>query len=70
MISLEHAKKIITLQNGLFKGLQINKNISWGKGDITSKIYGLYENNVQSILKKIKKPILVDIGSADSFFAV
>ena len=71
LISLEHAKKNnFTVQNGLFKGLQINKDISWGKGDIASKIYGLYENNVQSILKKIKKPILVDIGSADGFFAV
>ena len=71
LISLDHAKKNdFIVQNGVFKGLKINKDISWGKGDIASKIYGLYENNVQDILKKINKPILIDIGSADGFFAV
>ena len=38
-----------------------------GKADIASKVYGLYENNIQKVLAKIKKPILIDIGAADGF---
>jgi hypothetical protein len=48
----------------------LNHTISWGKGDIASKIYGFYENKIQQKLKDIKKPILIDIGAADGFFAV
>ena len=71
LLSLEHAKKNdFTVKNGLFKNLKINKDISWGKADIASKVYGLYENNIQKVLAKIKKPILIDIGAADGFFAI
>jgi hypothetical protein len=71
ILSLEHAKKNkFIVQNGLFKNLKINKEISWGKADIASKVYGLYENKIQKILAQIKKPILIDIGAADGFFAI
>ena len=69
ILSFEHAKKNnFTVQNGVFKNLKINKNISWGHGDIASKIYGFYENKIQKKLKELKKPILIDIGAADGFF--
>ena len=48
----------------------MNDKISWGKGDIGSKIYGIYENKIQQKLKDISKPILIDIGAADGFFAI
>ena len=71
LLSLEHAKiNDFTVKNGLFKNLKINKDISWGKADIASKVYGLYENNIQKVLEEIKKPILIDIGAADGFFAI
>lgn len=71
ILSYEHAKKNnFTVQNGIFKNLKINKNISWGHGDIASKIYGFYENKIQKKLKELKKPILIDIGAADGFFAI
>lgn len=71
ILSYEHAKKNnFTVQNGVFKNLKINKNISWGRGDIASKIYGLYENKIQKKIKELKKPILIDIGAADGFFAI
>ena len=71
MLSYEHAQKHnFIVQNGIFKGLQINKDISWGRGDIASKVYGFYENKIQKILKDIKKPILIDIGAADGYFAI
>ena len=34
-------KNDFTVKNGLFKNLKINKDISWGKADIASKVYGL-----------------------------
>ena len=71
IISYEHAKKHnFVVQNGIFKNLKLNNKISWGKGDIASKVYGFYENKIQEKLKDIKKPILIDIGAADGFFAV
>ena len=71
IISYEHAKKHnFVVQNGIFKNLKLNHEISWGKGDIASKVYGFYENKIQEKLKDIKKPILIDIGAADGFFAV
>ena len=71
ILSYEHAEKNnFTVQNGVFKNLKINKNISWGRGDIASKIYGFYENKIQKKLKELKKPILIDIGAADGFFAI
>ena len=56
--------------NEIFKNLKMNDKISWGKGDIRSKIYGIYENKIQQKLKDISKPILIDIGAADGFFAI
>jgi len=48
----------------------MNHDISWGRGDIASKIYGFYENKIQQKLKDINNPILIDIGAADGFFAI
>ena len=71
ILSYEHAQKNnFVVQNGVFKDLKINKDISWGQGDIASKIYGLYENRIQKILKEIRKPILIDVGAADGYFAI
>ena len=71
ILSYEHAKKNnFIVQNGIFKNLKINKESSWSNGDLASKIYGFYENKIQEKLKEINKPILIDIGAADGFFAV
>ena len=71
IISYEHAKKHnFIVQKGIFKNLKLYHRISWGKGDIASKIYGFYENKIQEKLKDLKKPILIDIGAADGFFAI
>jgi hypothetical protein len=69
LLSLEHAKKNdFTVKNGLFKNLKINKDISWGKADIASKVYGLYENNIQKVLAKIKKTYTYRHWSCRWFF--
>jgi|TARA_B100001109_G_scaffold232094_1_gene209681 hypothetical protein len=71
ILSYEHARKHnFIVQYGIFKNLKMNDKISWGKGDIGSKIYGIYENKIQQKLKDISKPILIDIGAADGFFAI
>ena len=71
ILSYEHAKKHnFIVQYGIFKNLKMNHDISWGRGDIASKIYGFYENKIQQKLKDINNPILIDIGAADGFFAI
>ena len=71
LLSYEHAKKHnFIVQYGIFKNLKMNHEISWGRGDIASKIYGFYENKIQQKLKDINNPILIDIGAADGFFAI
>ena len=71
ILSYEHAKKHnFIVQYGIFKNLKMNHEISWGRGDIASKIYGFYENKIQQKLKDINNPILIDIGAADGFFAI
>ena len=71
ILSYEHAKKHnFIVQYGIFKNLKMNHEISWGQGDIASKIYGFYENKIQQKLKDINNPILIDIGAADGFFAI
>ena len=71
LLSYEHAKKHnFIVQYGIFKNLKMNHDISWGRGDIASKIYGFYENKIQQKLKDINNPILIDIGAADGFFAI
>ena len=71
ILSYEHAKKHnFVVKYGIFKNLKMNHEISWGRGDIASKIYGFYENKIQQKLKDINSPILIDIGAADGFFAI
>tara|TARA_B100000925_G_scaffold154375_1_gene115785 strand:+ start:799 stop:1530 length:732 start_codon:yes stop_codon:yes gene_type:complete len=71
ILSYEHAKKHnFVVKYGIFKNLKMNHEISWGRGDIASKIYGFYENKIQQKLKDINNPILIDIGAADGFFAI
>ena len=71
ILSYEHAKKYnFKVQFGIFKNLKMYHEISWGKGDIASKVYGIYENKIQKKLKDLNKPILIDIGAADGFFAI
>ena len=71
ILSYEHAKKHnFIVQYGIFKNLKMNHEISWGQGDIASKIYGFYENKIQQKIKDINNPILIDIGAADGFFAI
>ena len=71
ILSYEHAKKHnFIVKYGIFKNLKMNHKISWGRGDIASKIYGFYENKIQQKLKDINNPILIDIGAADGFFAI
>ena len=70
-ISYEHAKKHnFTVQYGIFKNLKISDDVSWGRGDLASKIYGFYENKIQHKLKDLNNPLLIDIGAADGFFAI
>ena len=62
-----------TVQNGLFTGLKLHPTQFWGQAELANKLLGIYEEEVQSVLKKILKAhsisTLVDIGGADGFYA-
>lgn len=63
-----------TVQQGPFRGMVINEDQFWGQGDISSKILGLYEKEIQDLIVSIQKKknysTFVDIGGADGFFAI
>ena len=62
------------VQNGLFKGLILNKDSYWGFGDLGNKTIGIYEQQIQDLIKSIQKEFnftsFINIGGADGFFAV
>mgnify|MGYP001164133022 FL=1 len=63
-----------TVQQGPFKGMQINDDQFWGEGDKSSKILGIYEKEIQDLMVEIqeenKYSTFIDIGGADGYFAV
>ncbi|KZL05372.1 hypothetical protein PsAD2_04297 [Pseudovibrio axinellae] len=58
---------------GPFSGLRLLRKQYWGGTDLTSKILGSYEKEVQEELvgfSKAGKKVLVNIGAADGYFAI
>jgi len=69
-----HLKKIHgnSVAHGAFKGMHLPEASYWGKTDASAKILGTYESQVTAKLAEFARPggLLLDIGSADGFFAV
>ena len=65
-----------TVNTGLYKGMKIHNNIFWSQKDISTRLLGLYELEVQNIIlkiqsiSKIKKKYLINIGGGDGYHAV
>lgn len=71
-------RKIIELHRyvvayGPFEGLNLDRDVWWGRYDLTTKMLGVYEEHVTAklceLLKKTNGPF-VDIGAADGYFAL
>ena len=43
-----------TVNTGLYKGMKIHNNIFWSQKDISTRLLGLYELEVQNIILKIQ----------------
>ncbi|WP_310619539.1 hypothetical protein [Flexibacterium corallicola] len=66
-----HSK--LTVLQGPFRGQKLSRNAYWGGTDITAKILGNYEREVQSTIQNLSTKgfrYLVDIGAGDGFYAV
>ena len=57
---------------GLFKGLKLSPDSSWGAADRASMLLGLYENEILKSLQKIpdKYDTLIDLGAADGYYGI
>ena len=56
---------------GLFKGLQLNRDAPWGKNDLGSQTLGLYEIEILDYISaQVPFDTFLDIGAADGYYAV
>ena len=64
-------KKVI---NGFYKGIQLNCKSSWGIGDYSSKLLGIYESQVQDKIIELQKrynlKYLINFGSSDGYHLI
>ena len=60
--------------SGLYKGMKIYENNFWSNKDISSKLLGVYELEVQEAIfnsqKNIKKKNLINLGGGDGYHLV
>lgn len=62
-----------TVQQGPFGGMRLINKFSWGDGDISTKLLGMYEQELHQTLIDISKErfgSIVDVGCAEGFYAV
>lgn len=69
-IILQSKCKVIS---GPFSGMLINTNmISWGDGDITTKLLGIYEEELHEIIQRailLNPKRIINIGCAEGYYA-
>ena len=59
------------VQKGPFKGMQLDPEVHWGKGDLASKLFGFYELEVlQSMQGFEDRRTLVNLGAADGYYGI
>ena len=58
--------------HGPFKGMQLSRQAWWGTKDVSSKLLGVYERQVQAQLETFAAhaSVLIDIGAADGYMAI
>ncbi len=60
------------IQQGPLKGFPLEREPKWGTGDIASKLFGLYEQEVLNIIEACtnRKKLFVNLGAADGYYGV
>jgi len=61
-----------TVRYGPLKGFKLDDDPSWGPGDLASKLFGLYEQEVLKLLTELrgKHQILINLGAGDGYYGV
>jgi hypothetical protein len=62
-----------TVQSGPFKGMLLHDQISWGDGDVLSKLLGAYEAELHGVIEEaVTKPYkaVVNVGCAEGYYAI
>ena len=62
-----------TVRYGPFKGLQLSREIWWGKTDRAGMLLGLYEQEVLNSVKKAatkRRRSFIELGAADGYYGV
>jgi len=57
---------------GIFTGMKISNEVSWGRHDALSKYLGQYESHILEKLKNLGERYdhFIDIGAADGYYAI
>lgn len=62
------------IKYGLFKGVHLAENFSWGSSSRAAMLFGLYEQEVLNILRESipisNRELLIDFGTADGFYSI
>jgi hypothetical protein len=60
------------IQHGPLKGFSVERAPKWGTGDVAAKLFGLYEQEVLTIIESCisRKTVLVNLGAADGYYGV
>ena len=58
------------VNRGLFEGMHLGEEIHWGKADVASKIFGLYESEVMEFIKDKHYKSLINLGAADGYYPI
>ena len=70
LLNIHHGR----IAYGPFKGMKISsEHVSWGDGDLATKILGVYEKVVLDKIVKLSKSVsgpFIDIGSADGYYVI
>ncbi len=64
----DDAKGIV--DRGPFKGMSLGKKIHWGKADVASKIFALYESELLDIISRNSFTSLINLGAADGYYPI
>ncbi len=67
----EHYKGVVA--GGPFGGLQLVDDVTWGTGDTSSKIVGLYEAELHPVLGELAAappPAVINVGCAEGYYAI
>ena len=67
-----HERFAGVIQRGILEGYKLEEDSSWAPGDLAGQLFGLYEQEVLSIIEDVRtrRHTLVNLGAADGYYGV